>query len=62
MGKTERKTTLRRPRCRWNGYVKICLKEIGQIGLNSSGTGQICGDLLLIRKQMFGFHKKLGVF
>jgi hypothetical protein len=41
MGKSERKTTLERPRCRWEDGIKMDLREIGWggCGVDSPGSG-----------------------
>ena len=40
MGKSEGRGPLGRPKCRWEGNTKICLKEIGWGGVDLIGLSQ----------------------
>jgi hypothetical protein len=57
-GNPERKKKLGRPRCRWNGNIKMELKKIGRVGLNlcDSGEGEMASSCER-GKKLLGFIK-----
>ena len=59
VGKPEVKSSIRRPRRRWEGNIKMDLEEVGRGVVEWIDLGQVRDRwrALVIAVMMFGFHK-----